>query len=74
MPIVGVNRDKLFEALGETFSKCICRLKSLAYVACPDADNVPLTVPFSAAEEQFDALCFEYGIELDDVVSVPPIP
>jgi hypothetical protein len=26
--------------------------------------------PFQTlAEEEFDALCFEYGIELDDVVS-----
>jgi hypothetical protein len=24
-----------------------------------------------AAEEEFDALCFDYGIELDDVVSRP---
>ncbi|KAL4427309.1 hypothetical protein ABPG77_003218 [Micractinium sp. CCAP 211/92] len=40
MPVVGVNRDKLFEALGQTYT-----------------------------EEEFEELCFEYGIELDDVTS-----
>ncbi|PSC73331.1 putative phenylalanine-tRNA ligase beta subunit [Micractinium conductrix] len=40
MPVVGVNRDKLFEALGQTYT-----------------------------EEQFEELCFEYGIELDDATS-----
>lgn len=40
MPVVGVNRDRLFQALGRTYT-----------------------------DEEFDALCFEYGIELDDVTS-----
>eukprot|EP00887_Chlorella_sp_A99_P005167 scaffold40.g5167.t1 len=40
MPVVNVNRDKLFEALGRTYT-----------------------------EEEFEDLCFEYGIELDDVTS-----
>lgn len=26
----------------------------------------------SAADDSFDKLCFEYGIELDDVVSAKP--
>eukprot|EP00798_Chlamydomonas_sp_ICE-L_P030412 gene30412-35417_t len=40
MPTVGVNRDKLFEKLGCTFT-----------------------------DEEFEELCFDYGIELDDVTS-----
>ncbi|WIA12159.1 hypothetical protein OEZ85_012231 [Tetradesmus obliquus] len=40
MPIIGVNRDRLFEALGRRYT-----------------------------DEEFDQLCFEYGIELDDVTS-----
>lgn len=40
MPVVGVNRDRLFKALGRDYT-----------------------------DEEFDALCFEYGIELDDVTS-----
>jgi phenylalanyl-tRNA synthetase beta chain len=39
MPTVGLKRDLLFSALGQTFT-----------------------------EEQFDELCFEFGLELDEVV------
>jgi len=27
-------------------------------------------LPGAAAQEEFEALCFEFGIELDDVVSI----
>ncbi|KAI9914263.1 hypothetical protein PsorP6_008335 [Peronosclerospora sorghi] len=40
MPTVGVKRDELFAALGQTYT-----------------------------DEEFDALCFEFGIELDDITS-----
>ncbi|ETV95539.1 phenylalanine-tRNA ligase, beta subunit [Aphanomyces invadans] len=40
MPTVGVKRDELFAAIGQTFT-----------------------------DEEFDHLCFEFGIELDDVTS-----
>jgi len=40
MPTVALNRDRLFEALGQTFT-----------------------------DEQFDELCFRFGIELDDITS-----
>ena len=40
MPTVGLKRDLLFEALGQTFT-----------------------------EQQFDELCFEFGLELDEVVT-----
>ncbi|KAL7692950.1 putative phenylalanyl-tRNA synthetase, class IIc, beta subunit, archae/euk cytosolic [Plasmopara halstedii] len=40
MPTVGVKRDELFAALGQTYT-----------------------------DEEFDVLCFEFGIELDDVTS-----
>jgi phenylalanyl-tRNA synthetase beta chain len=39
MPTVGLKRDLLFSALGQTFT-----------------------------EDQFDELCFEFGLELDEVV------
>ncbi|QQP50892.1 PhenylalaninetRNA ligase beta subunitlike, partial [Caligus rogercresseyi] len=39
MPTVGVNREALFKALGQTYT-----------------------------EEAFDELCFEFGLELDEVV------
>ena len=31
--------------------------------------HAALILMFCAAEEEFQALCFDYGIELDDVVS-----
>jgi len=40
MPVVSVERDMLFEAIGKTYT-----------------------------EEEFDELCFQFGIELDDVTS-----
>lgn len=40
MPVISVARDRLFEALGQTYT-----------------------------DEEFEELCFEYGIELDDVTS-----
>ena len=40
MPTIGVKRNLLFEALGQTFT-----------------------------EEDFDELCFEFGLELDEVVN-----
>lgn len=82
MPVVSVGRDKLFHALGKTYSKRKsfhkrpnqsrytkpraslffiytltlkpCRL--LRYCKC-------------AGQEDFEGLCFDYGVELDDVVS-----
>ena len=68
MPIVSVGRDKLFDALGRTYSEFsfavdVCIKWALCLVLHPDVSHCP-----RAAEEEFQALCFEYGIELDDVV------
>ena len=40
MPTIGIKRDLLFEALGQTYT-----------------------------ETEFDELCFEFGLELDEVVT-----
>jgi phenylalanyl-tRNA synthetase beta chain len=40
MPTVGIKRDELFAAMGQTFT-----------------------------DDEFDHLCFEFGIELDDITS-----
>ncbi|KAI3460664.1 hypothetical protein Pfo_017327 [Paulownia fortunei] len=45
MPTVSVGRDRLFQALGRTYSKQLC------------------------SEEEFEDLCFKFGIELDDVTT-----
>lgn len=70
MPVVGVNRDKLFAALGQTFSK----LSTLTMMPISSFHWSNLYVSniihsYNAAEKEFEELCFEYGIELDDVVS-----
>lgn len=40
MPIVGVNRDKLFEALGKTYSELFKNLASITLTARIDADFI----------------------------------
>jgi hypothetical protein len=74
MPVVGVNRDALFKALGKEYSETGrtrgVHARHQLHRSCswraPSAITAPWFAP--AAEEEFDALCFEYGIELDDVV------
>jgi phenylalanyl-tRNA synthetase beta chain len=55
MPTVAVDKLDLFHRLGREYSPCI---------------HIPefLIVQFSAATEEFDHLCFEFGIELDEDV------
>lgn len=74
MPVVGVNRDALFRALGREYSEhrgaSPCASGAHAAIsACPPS-SPPSAAPRRphAAEEEFEELCFEYGIELDDVV------
>lgn len=85
MPTVGVNRDKLFEKLGRVYSKCrrpraYAEAAARLYVAHNQTHlqtrlSMEILALYSslwagnAADEEFDHLCFEYGIELDDVVS-----
>lgn len=72
MPIVGVNRDRLFEALGRKYSESRGRLQAQAGLSLQHTaahQHCYPAVPATAADEEFDQLCFEYGIELDDVVS-----
>ena len=74
MPVVSVGRDRLFKALGKHYSKATAVCKTPRH-------DVPEVEPFyllqvttgvlAAAEDEFQQLCFEYGIELDDVVSLP---
>lgn len=69
MPTVSVNRDLLFSKIGKAYCKkvplnlyFISHIKNvfrrhLKYILCPTADD------------EFDKLCFQFGIELDEVVS-----
>jgi phenylalanyl-tRNA synthetase beta chain len=62
MPTISVNRELLFDYIGQKFSMNKC-LKCLF----PKIYSILIFV----ADEKFDELCFEFGIELDDVVSEP---
>lgn len=58
MPTINVQRDLLFEALGRTYSKFL--QSWYLRLACAALHH--------AGDEEFDELCFEFGIELDEVV------
>lgn len=60
MPTIGVKRDILFEALGKTYSKCF-NWKINVF------DNHMEFCKF-LADDDFQKLCFEFGLELDEVV------
>lgn len=80
MPVVGVSRDKLFQRLGDEYTR-FCAL--LTFQHLDDVQQSVIARPqqflkstcmcaaeseMDAAERKFDELCFQYGIELDDVV------
>lgn len=67
MPVVGVNRDRLFRALGEEYSELYMPVIWRSYFFML-WELISISLASFAAEEEFDELCFEYGIELDDVV------
>lgn len=59
MPTVNVNRDLLFQRLGQTF----CKFILITFVFTD--------LPFiAAADDEFADLCFAFGLELDEVVSL----
>jgi phenylalanyl-tRNA synthetase beta chain len=55
MPTVAVDKLDLFQRLGREYSPCI-------YIYLRDIAHI------SPATEEFDHLCFEFGIELDEDV------
>lgn len=70
MPVVSVGRDKLFDALGKTYSKCDAAALSLtAQTHNSRCTTRVIIVLLCSGQEEFEILCFDYGIELDDVVS-----
>ncbi|KAG6533457.1 hypothetical protein ZIOFF_007326 [Zingiber officinale] len=66
MPMVSVRRDHLFAALGETYSNSHSILPVSFFLVVYVATCLSfLTI---SAQEEFEELCFKFGIELDDVV------
>lgn len=66
MPTIGVKRDALFEKLGRSYSEY--RGAHCCSTQPNNPGSLPTPLSISSADEEFDQLCFEYGIELDDVV------
>ena len=76
MPTVSIGRDRLFEALGKTYSQLTLSTSNHNFFLylnsfIGDIDHVVLVCieSISTAQEEFEELCFSFGIELDDVVS-----
>ncbi|XP_058043732.1 phenylalanine--tRNA ligase beta subunit isoform X1 [Ahaetulla prasina] len=61
MPTVGVKRDLLFQALGRSYSKE--KLWGLVVSLSFGQKR------WERADEEFDELCFEFGLELDEITS-----
>lgn len=61
MPTISVNRDILFNYIGQKFSK-------LSNFICLKFEIFTKNFNIFLADKEFDELCFEFGIELDDVV------
>ncbi|XP_055429567.1 phenylalanine--tRNA ligase beta subunit isoform X3 [Bubalus kerabau] len=81
MPTVSVKRDLLFRALGRTYSECaprsLCSAPLLGGwdpLAKRHCGHVYAARRFwpsvrGPADEEFDELCFEFGLELDEITS-----
>ena len=57
MPTVAVDKADLWERLGKEYSQ----LPSLFFISFFEC-------PYKLATEEFDKLCFDYGLELDEDV------
>lgn len=60
MPTVSVDKADLWERLGQEYSECR-PVRSLCTVTV-------CSVNLFSATEEFDQLCFDYGLELDEDV------
>jgi phenylalanyl-tRNA synthetase beta chain len=68
MPTISVGRDRLFASLGKTYSELPLFI-SINLYNCFFMYKI-ITIAFCfTAQEEFEDLCFSFGIELDDVVS-----
>jgi len=83
MPTVSVGRDRLFDALGQTYGEhskpsIICELPLFlpsclfVFLLVNDNECYPLNLHLiiSSEDKEFEDLCFKFGIELDDIVSL----
>jgi hypothetical protein len=64
MPTISIKRDELFAVLQKTYSKWRASKTSTVMSSARPS----LNFLFFSADEEFDELCFQYGLELDEVV------
>ncbi|KAK9107129.1 hypothetical protein Syun_023140 [Stephania yunnanensis] len=76
MPKISVGRDLLFQALGTTYSTHRFFLLITLFISFFSNSSISLVqfhLTFSflciAAQDEFDELCLEFGLELDDVTT-----
>lgn len=62
MPTIGVKRDHLFEALGKKYSQLFGKPQ-------PQMDNKYSQHFCFLADDEFQTLCFAFGLELDEVTT-----
>ena len=63
MPTIDVPRDLLFNKLGKSYSEG----EHSAYSSSSNSDS--RVAVYRLGDEEFEDLCFDFGIELDEVVS-----
>ena len=69
MPTVDIKRDLLFKAIGKEYSKFIYSpLNSTRATTLEDSGEPTRVVFYYLADEEFEELCFDFGLELDEVV------
>ena len=70
MPTVDIKRDLLFKAIGKEYSKLIYSPLKLSTRATTleDSGEPTRVVFYYLADEEFEELCFDFGLEFDEVV------
>lgn len=67
MPTINIKRDLLFKALGKTYCKLCISFINLSRIFDRYLKTLCTVI---SADEEFQDLCFKFGLELDEVVCV----
>jgi len=70
MPTVDIKRDQLFKAIGKEYGKLTYypfKLSTRATTLKDFGEPTRVVICYSA-DEEFEELCFDFGLELDEVV------
>ena len=64
MPVVSIKRDLLFKELGKVYGMITQKNYNKTWIYSD------LPIFFYKEQSEFEDLCFDFGVELDDVVSI----